>query len=242
MSEANLENPVSPWKRGSVARNERGFSLLEMAIVLGVFSAIVAGVWAVANSAYESSRREQFAEQLFVTVKNVRASYLGQAAVCGTFAQLTTRLVAEGAIPGDMVRGHNLAAGIVDSPWGSGSPGGAAMASGTLAVGAGTYAVASGGGSALATPCAVASSQQYFTIELRGLRTDSCIAIVTRNSGSSAPPGLVDVVINTVSMVTGAGTSQMLPVQVKDASTNCATAAAAGSTVDFVYRLRPPSI
>jgi prepilin-type N-terminal cleavage/methylation domain-containing protein len=240
--------------------DDRGFSLIETAIVLGVAAIILAAVWAAGSTAYENSRRGQLAERLAAVVNNIRVAYGGQTGIAGNLkallypdalnapksATLTGHLAIVGTIPGDMIRdrspfqnGGNM---IVDGPWGP--TGGAA--SGPIATGSFNvcaWVMPEG----VAPNCTtngtktLVAQSQYFAVELAGLRTDSCIVVATANSSANGPAGLQDVVINGTSIVTGAGVTNSLPVLVKDANALCPpTAPATSTTVDFVYLLRTP--
>ncbi|HEU0117108.1 MAG TPA: type 4 pilus major pilin [Alphaproteobacteria bacterium] len=209
--------------------SQSGFSLLEMAIVLTVIGVVLGGIWVLAVYAWERTRQERVAEEITSTVRNTRAYYAGQASVSGSFTTLAATLGAANVFPGDMLRinsctnGSNL---CYDHPW-SGAAGN--VATGSFSVcpwspGAGVFACSAG-----PTP--------YFAVELRSVPSASCMNLVARNSGSNAPSGLIDVIINgTTSM---AATGHAFPVRASDSSASCTAAAAV--TVDFVYGVANPT-
>lgn len=232
-------NEKKQVKKPSHAR--RGFSMVELAVVLGIVSMVLGAIWVYAGQASQTADRQKLTQQLVTVVNGMRSLYLGQANVCGTFDQLTARLSTQNAISPAMVRTAGCTnvgsppaapAGIcVDTPWG---PAGN-LTTGSFAVGAGPYLVASVSGSTLASPCLAGNNpQQQFTVELRGISFANCVNIVPQNSGANGPPGLRDVIINTNDIMTNVAATHVLPVLVKDAQQFCNAA----STIDFVYRLQ----
>jgi prepilin-type N-terminal cleavage/methylation domain-containing protein len=59
--------------------SRRGFSLLEMAIVLGVVGVIIAGVWTLAATAREKSQLSQANQQINLLLRNTRDYYAARA-------------------------------------------------------------------------------------------------------------------------------------------------------------------
>ncbi|MDP9127851.1 MAG: hypothetical protein M3N08_06305 [Pseudomonadota bacterium] len=214
-------------------RSSAGFSLTELAIVLGVIGLILGGVWTVAGQGREKARQTQLTQDMLLVVKNVRAAFAGQNGLSGAVTTITPQLIFQGAIPNDMVRNGgctSVYAGqpyCADHPWGA-SP--ATVASGSFVICPWRY----NGDTACAAN--VPTSQQTFAVELRGLPQESCIKIATLNSGAGSPSGLVDVVINTKSVVNSAGVTHQFPVKSTDASVICTN----NSTIDFVYRIVTP--
>jgi len=223
----------------------RGFTLTELAIVIGVIGILTAAIWTFIGPAYENTRHQQLAEQLSTVVNHVRALYAGQAGISGAAATLTPQLVTQGAIPTNTVRSgaggctnnNNI---CVDGPWGpgGGTNSATAIASGSLGVCDWTAGVPAGANCAT-QPNSLTS--QFFAVELRGLSFASCVVIAPQNSASGAPPGLLDVVINGVSIMGAPGVvAHSLPVQFGDAKNLC-NSGPGGNTVDFVYRLQQPA-
>jgi prepilin-type N-terminal cleavage/methylation domain-containing protein len=236
--------------------NQRGFNLVEISIVLGVAAVILSAIWAAGSAASENARRGQFTEQLTAIVTNIRANYSGQAGIfgdlsskkftnpAGGMATLTGFLAIQGTIPGDMVRNPSTFTSggnpVVDDAWGStGGTANGALAAGSLGICAWSYAVPTNQDGISCGNVASIGVYQYFSIELTGLRTDSCIAVVTANSTANGPSGLQDVVINGRSVVFEAG---VLPVSVSEAATLCPPPPPSLITVDFVYALHPPTM
>lgn len=136
--------------------------------MLGVFSIILASLWGVASSVRENVKREQMAEQVMLTVKNVRSLYQGQANISG--GDITAKLINHNAIPNDMLRSTTKA----HNPWEQTG---------------GSFVVAS---SSAGNACDDGTGQ-FFCLRLTGLRRDSCMSIATSISGASGPPGLAGI-------------------------------------------------
>ena len=212
-----------------------GFSLIELAIVFGIISVVLGGIWMYASNAQDSAHRQQLAEELSTVVNDVHALYAGQANICGTFDQLTQHLLSQNAIPSSMMGPGapactNPSGVCVESPWG------ATVTNGSFAVAAGNYQVASANGSVLGTPCAAANAQQQFTVEVRGLTVADCVNVAPQDSAANGPPGLQDVWINGNSTVNA---GDPLPVPRLFATDQCTSPTA--NKIDFVYRLQAPT-
>jgi type II secretory pathway pseudopilin PulG len=84
-------------------RRQKGFSLVEAAIVLGIIGVVIGGIW-VAAAAVQTNLREATASQgLLQIVQNVRGLYMGQAATAT--ADITADLVTIQSIPADLLQG-----------------------------------------------------------------------------------------------------------------------------------------
>ena len=107
----------------------RGFSLTELAIVLGVMGIIIGGIWGVANSARQSSHVEQAAEAITLTTDAVRAVYNGHTAasvpgISGTTDTVMPFIVGAGAMPAALLSSTKSTCGAAltyyaDTPWGN---------------------------------------------------------------------------------------------------------------------------
>jgi prepilin-type N-terminal cleavage/methylation domain-containing protein len=201
----------------------RGFSLTELAIVLAVTSIILGSVWAFVSQGWESAHQEKLKNEIFATVKNMRAFAAAKNGVSGTFATLTTIALAEHIISSNMTRtgGYcNFTPNVcADTPWGATTM--AMEQTGSFGVcpwTAGTSTNCTTGG----------TNTQLFAVEVQGLERNSCVNAVMKNSGSEIA-GLYDVVINDTSML-AAGSLPPALSAVRAACTNSAT-------IDFVYRV-----
>jgi prepilin-type N-terminal cleavage/methylation domain-containing protein len=225
-------------KRSSKTR--AGFSLTEVAIVMGVMAIILAGVWGLVSRGWESQKQQQASDQIRTVVGNVRSYYAGQAGVpysVNSVNSLAATLLANGAIPANMQRNPGTSctpAPCADNPWGtnSGDPQGSFRVCNWLGAwdpsGSPPLSTACPNGSATTPPIT-----NFFGIELSGLTKSSCIAMTQLMTASTAPTGLVDVVI-IGSATLDLGTTQ---VSVATAQSDCNAATANGNALIFVYQL-----
>jgi Tfp pilus assembly protein PilV len=214
-------------------KNIEGFSLAEVAIVLGVIGVILGSLWVLVGQTMESMKQHHLAQDITAVVGNVRAAYANKVSIGGaaqnTWTIMTNLAAMKTIFPGDMTSG---AGGWPSSPWSSAAMGTPAVFS--------TFNVCTW--STGSTKCFLdnstpAAASPLFAVEVENLTQASCIVAATRDSDLSMPAGLVDVYVNGASVGLGAATP-VLPVQPAAAMAQCTLAA---NTVDFVYRLNPPS-
>ena len=84
------KNRISPIYH-SVSRRFAGFSLTELAIVIGVLGILTGGIWFIVGSINESQHQAQALEAIDTTVKNIRALYTGRFNISGAATTLTPR-------------------------------------------------------------------------------------------------------------------------------------------------------
>src|SRR5882724_9489334 len=83
----------------------RGFSMTELAIVMGVIMVIVSGIWASLGMGRQSASLQQQYEQIQIVVNNVRGYYAGQVGLpAAVDTAITSNLITIKAIPADMQR------------------------------------------------------------------------------------------------------------------------------------------
>lgn len=89
--------------------SQRGFTLVELAIVLAIIGLVIAGIWTAAASVARRNRESKASQYLLEIVQNVRNLYAGQSSATGlTLANAITA----GAIPADMRSGTGAV-----NPW-----------------------------------------------------------------------------------------------------------------------------
>jgi hypothetical protein len=101
-------------------KKKRGFSLIEIAIYLGVVALVVGGIWSAASGVREGWKTTQHIGQLQYIISSTLKLFKGVVLsdISGTYIDDT--LIAAGAIPQDMIKnGSNSPS----NPWG-GSVGG----------------------------------------------------------------------------------------------------------------------
>ena len=214
-------------------RSSQGFSLTEVAIVLGVIGMIMGGIWVALSAGTEYYHREQAAEQIGIVVNNVRSLYAARMGTNLGYRNFTNQMLSKQVLPSYMQQATGCRAGFqcADNPWGSNSN----NAGGTFRVCAWTMGAAPA--MAACPALNLATPTQFFAVELTHLSIGSCIALVGHVSSSSGSSGLINVVINGAALVE-AGVS-VRPVPTAALNANC-TLAANANVVDFVYQLTTP--
>jgi prepilin-type N-terminal cleavage/methylation domain-containing protein len=242
MQYQNINHCALKRKRGL-----HGFSLVELAIVMGIIGVIIGGIWVAAGASRQTQREVQSVQALQLTVDAVRAGYGGFASINGGVEAAVPYLgvgaagvVGVGAMPATLMRStqstcHGVQSTYFDTPWGD-----------TNTVdNCGSFRVCAWGGTNTACGVPNAVSAPAFAVEFTNLDYGSCLKLAESVQPSN-PPGLQDVYINSNSAAIGPGTG--LPVIASIASHTNATFPVIGcnansntNTLDFIYSLRAPS-
>jgi len=217
----------------------RGFSLVELAIVLGVVSIIVAGIWNYAGSARQTARIQQAMDAVAVLVDATRTTYATQSGIIGGVPTVVPRLVQTGGVPPSLLNNTTTTCNLTPSTYLI-SP----LVSNATA-GCGTLAVCDWplGQTACATTAGSGSLVQYFAIEFGTLDYASCVTLVQRITPILPVSGLKDIYINGNPSASLGG----LPIPYLAASSTApyvglgCTPNVSTNTLDFVYVLRTPS-
>lgn len=100
----------------SDVRFTRGFTLTEIAVVLGLTGIAIAGIWAAAATVYENIRTKRAYEQALQIVTGFKAMYEGKVFDLGDWVDVTQVAIANQIIPPDMISANSYSG--VTTPWG----------------------------------------------------------------------------------------------------------------------------
>lgn len=81
-------------------KSQRGFNLIEIAIVLAVVGLIIGGIYTAASAVTENNRRRNTQTQLLTIVQNIRTTYASQTAFA---VPSNTEIESMRLFPGDLV-------------------------------------------------------------------------------------------------------------------------------------------
>ena len=192
------------------ARN-KGFTLTEIAIVLGIVGLILGAIWVAASSVYANQKAAKTNTSILTVVQAVRSLYstsstLGDAA--GT--DETGAFINAGVFPSDLISGAN-----VYTPWGSTT-------------------------SIMVTSQKISTDGDAFMVELNKIPTAGCINLITSITGSGRDPGLLYANATTAAKgaATVTLTSGSLALPVTASAANAACAAAAAVSIQFGFKLK----
>ena len=198
--------------RQNQAREVRGFTLTEVAIVLGIVGLILGAVWVAAAAVYDNMRIKRTNEAILSAAQGFRSLYASANATgVATGTNMTANLVAAGVVPQDMVNGNN---GM--NPW--------------SAV-AGTFTISA---------IDIAGTQDGFQLNFYNLPQKACVNLLVSNSQNAQGTGLALVGVTaagTVGTITAAAIAVPPAINPNIApATTCG--AAATNYVRLAYRLK----
>jgi prepilin-type N-terminal cleavage/methylation domain-containing protein len=147
---------------------KRGFSLTELAIVLGVMGLILGALWAAASSVYSNNRASKAESEVLTVAQAIRAMYATYSSVdvnadmpagfgASTVGHANATYLAAGVFPSDMLNAAPAAATAAQDPW-------------------------AGGVAVVSTEVAVANDS--FAVEFDKVSQDSCIKILMSIAGA----------------------------------------------------------
>lgn len=196
---------------------KRGFTLTEIAIVLGIVGLILGAIWVAASAVYNNLRVSRATTELLDIAQNVRAMYATSSTVdsgsnmtvSGAQSAGGLTYVQAGTFPSDMISSGTT----IQNPWGGG-----------VAIEAETANVAN----------------DAFAVEFDKVPQNACIALVTSNTGGGRDTGLFFVgagSAGSLSLAAGSTpTASTFPMAASYASGTLCTAAS--NNVAFMFKLR----
>ena len=159
----------------------RGFTLTEMAIVLGVVGIVLGGIWAASSSVNDKQKANKAAQEVAIITQNMRQYYSAKNSFpAGT---LTASAMAAGLFPPDMIVN-----GVTVNPWGTvsavaGSSGASEIPN--LGVSVGSQA---GYGNGSASVCPNYNAPNILQIVFWGLSGQDCLALLSQFVGPAVVP------------------------------------------------------
>ncbi len=210
----SMNQPFSRDKRKS------GFTLTEIAIVLGIVGLVLGAIWVAAAAVYNNMRLSKATTELLQISQGVRALY-STATTTGDAAGTdeTQNFCKASIFPTDMVASPCAAAApFAKDPW-----------NGTVTVTSQTFTAGNPG--------------DAFGVEMGSLPQGACIQMLTSNTGTGRDSGLFYANASAAAKgassygVAGAGTLAF-PVTALLAAGACTVTAAAGNFVQFIFQLK----
>ena len=197
---------------------KRGFTLTEIAIVLGIVGLILGAIWVAAAAVYTNIRISNSNRHLLVITQNVR-SLFSTSTVTGSASgtDMTTSLIPAGVFPTDLLP-NGSSSTTVNSAWSGGQ-----------------IHVYSSTGTA---------AGDAFTVQFEGIPSQGCINLLTAATGSGRDPGMIaagGVANSSGGALVGSYTANNLSnAQATLSGVAAATACGNGATtvVAFQFRLR----
>lgn len=202
---------------------KRGFTLTEIAIVLGIIGLILGAIWVAAAAVYNNLRVSKATTQLLQITQNVRALYATSARVDplanintpGQQAGQALTYIQANVFPNDTLSSSGGAGQPVDtvqSPWNGGIYITAQQSQGGVA-------------------------NDSFQVAFDAVPQSACIGLITANSGEGRDPGMVsvDVAAGTTGAPVAPAFAAQFPIPASTAQQACAGAT---NTVAFTFRLK----
>ncbi len=95
-----------------IAKRKKGFTLTEIAIVLGIIGLILGAIWAAASSVYANLKANQAQQGILAAAQSVRSMFATSA---NTNVAAPTNITTPGMFPTNWV--NPAVAGVVGNPW-----------------------------------------------------------------------------------------------------------------------------
>jgi type II secretory pathway pseudopilin PulG len=218
-----------------VNKKVAGYSLLEIAIVMGVVGAIVGALFAAAGMTQHKVYINQASDELNLIGGNMHNLYAGRntsyaalgsppaTAGAANFSSLTPTYIQQGIFPVEM---------LSPGPATDTAPCAGTIANNPLSTTAGSCGGA-GTGSAQVALAGTASSGVQFVVRYTNIDADSCADLLVRNSLPGHETGLTQIIVS--SGITYTNSAGQLPVTSIAASAACPRGAT--YSIDWYYNL-----
>jgi len=198
--------------RSRMAQQEKGFTLTEIAIVLGIIGLILGAIWVAASGVYNNQKVGKANTEILTIAQGIRSLYS------------TSSTTGDSA--GASENGTFFAAGIFPNDMGSSS----------------TTLVDPWGGSITVTTQTFSTAGDAFGIEFTSVSQAGCIGLLTQIGGQNHEPGLIYANATATASAKGAtswstGTSLTLPITASGAAAACAAGTNANA-VQFAFKLK----
>jgi prepilin-type N-terminal cleavage/methylation domain-containing protein len=153
----NFAHPITVRQQ-----RRRGFTLTEIAIVLGIVGLILGAIWVAAAAVYNNLRTSHANTEVLQIAQAVRSLYATTGTISGapTAAEFTDSLVCAKAVPADMIATACGAGTLVD-PWANG-----------------------------ATTVTPDTDGAGFVISMTNVPEANCVGLIMAVAGSGRDPGL----------------------------------------------------
>lgn len=206
-------------------QSKRGFTLTEIAIVLGVIGLILGSIWVAAAAVYNNMRISTATRQLLAVTQAVRSLYATSSTVSSTADMTTVPFtgVAAGA------QTTYAQAGIFDADM--------------VVINGGNYSVQGPwtNGSVNVVAAKSLTNSDSFAIEFDNVPQAACIQMLINSTGSSRDPGMYAVqagAAGALAIAAGGGatgTQTAFPLSASTAQGQCANA---NNNVAFQFKLK----
>jgi prepilin-type N-terminal cleavage/methylation domain-containing protein len=211
-------------------KHKRGFTLTEIAIVLGIIGLILGAIWVAASAVYTNMRTSKATTELLTIAQNVRAMY----ATSATVDPLADMPAAFAASTAGNKNATYLAAGVFPSDTLM-TAAGASATTQTAALAAGPWgASAAKLGSISVTSATTTTTGDSFAIYFDNVPTSGCIGMLTGNTGTGRDPDMTGASAGVAGAFPAAGAT-VLPVLASIAQPECNNAA---NAVVFTFKLK----
>jgi prepilin-type N-terminal cleavage/methylation domain-containing protein len=196
-------------------KKKRGFTLTEIAIVLGIIGLILGAIWVAAAAVYNNLRVSKATTELLSVTQAMRSLYATQTTVAANGTPITLDLIRANVFPTDALdTGAPSNAANVNAPWSN---------SHIL-----VYATQD--------PNAGSAAGDSFQVVFSNIPQSGCISLATNSTGAGRDAALVS-----VSFAGGVNAAVMpvaataFPINVVTATAGCAAAA---DSVGFTFKLK----